>query len=113
MEIRLAHDTGGQTDQCHPFMVGGQADQGHPINPETRIPNPETPSNSVAAKRESAMSLNKKQKKQIEVHRQKITKLRQLLSGAKQQMDDPAEVPRLEKEIAEHEASIEKLKSED
>ncbi len=59
------------------------------------------------------MSLNKKQKKQIEVHRQKITKLRQQLSGAKQQMDDPADVTRLEQEIAEHEAAIDKLKSED
>ncbi|MBB03847.1 MAG: hypothetical protein ACE37I_03660 [Rubinisphaera brasiliensis] len=58
------------------------------------------------------MALNKKQKKQLEVHRQKITKLRQQLAGAKQQMDDPQDVVRLEKEISEHEAAIEKLKAE-
>jgi len=58
------------------------------------------------------MSLNKKQKKQIDVQRQKITKLQQQLSGAKQQMDDPQDVVRLEREIAEHEATIEKIKAE-
>ncbi|MCA8983709.1 MAG: hypothetical protein KDA76_08105 [Planctomycetaceae bacterium] len=58
------------------------------------------------------MSQNKKQKKQIEVHRQKITKLRQQLAGAKQQMDDPQDVVRLQQEIAQHEAAVEKLKSE-
>ncbi len=58
------------------------------------------------------MALNKKQKKQIEVHRQKIAHLRQQLAGAKQQLDDPQEVTRLEKEIASHEAAIEKAKTE-
>lgn len=58
------------------------------------------------------MSLSKKHKKQIDIHRQKLTKLRQQLAGAKQQMDDPADVVRLEKEIAEHEAAIEKLKQD-
>ncbi len=58
------------------------------------------------------MTLNKKQKKQIDVLRQKIQKQRQLLTAAKQQMDDPAEVEQLQKEIAEHEAMIEKIKSE-
>lgn len=58
------------------------------------------------------MTLNKKQKKQIDVLRQKIQKQRQLLAAAKQQTDDPAEVELLQKEIAEHEAAIEKIKSE-
>lgn len=58
------------------------------------------------------MTLNKKQKKQIDVHRQKIQKLRQQLAGAKQQMDDPAEVKRLQVEIDQHEAAVEKIKSE-
>jgi len=63
-------------------------------------------------KRRTDMALNKKQKKQLEVHRQKIAKLRQQLAGAKQQMDDPEDVIRLEKEISEHEQAIEKLKAE-
>ena len=58
------------------------------------------------------MGLNKKQKKQLDVHRTKIQKLRVLLSNVKQQMDDPAEVQDLEKQIADHEAAVEKLKAE-
>ncbi|MEX2288507.1 MAG: hypothetical protein WD648_15525 [Planctomycetaceae bacterium] len=46
------------------------------------------------------MGLNKKQKKQIEAAKNKRRKLQQLLAGARQQMDDPAEVPRLEAQIA-------------
>ncbi len=57
------------------------------------------------------MPLNKKQKKQIDVLRQKIQKLRLQLSGAKQQMDDPQEVERLQEQINTHEAEIEKIKS--
>lgn len=55
------------------------------------------------------MGLNKKQKKQIDVARQKIQKLRQRLTGAKAQMDDPQEVESLEKEIAEQEELIKKV----
>jgi hypothetical protein len=55
------------------------------------------------------MSLNKKQKKQLTLAREKLNKLRQLLSNAKKQPDDPAEIPRLEKEIAEVEREIERI----
>ena len=46
------------------------------------------------------MTMNKKQKKQIEAARNKITALKQQLAGAKQQPDDPREIPRLEQAIA-------------
>ncbi|MFK7778596.1 MAG: hypothetical protein QM501_10880 [Gimesia sp.] len=55
------------------------------------------------------MSLNKKQKKQIDVARQKIQKLRVRLTGAKEQMDDPQEVKNLEQEIATQEETIKKV----
>ncbi len=58
------------------------------------------------------MGLNKKQKKQLDVHRTKLQKLKSLLSNTKQQLDDPNEVVELEKQIAEHEAAVEKLKAE-
>ena len=45
------------------------------------------------------MALNKKQKKLIEANKNKIAKLRQQLAGAKQQVDDPGEITRLEAEI--------------
>ena len=46
------------------------------------------------------MALNKKQKKQLEVAKTKKRSLEQLLAAAKKQMDDPAEIPRLQKELA-------------
>ncbi len=55
--------------------------------------------------------MNKKVQKQIEVAKKKITNLQQQLAGAKAQPDDPADVPRLEKEIAALHAEITKLKS--
>ena len=55
--------------------------------------------------------MNKKVQKQIEVAKKKITGLQQQLAGAKAQPDDPADVPRLEKEIAALHAEITKLKS--
>ena len=58
------------------------------------------------------MGLNKKQKKQIDVARNKIQKLQGLLSAARKQPDDPNEVPRLEGEIAALEAEIEKIRGE-
>ncbi len=64
-----------------------------------------------AAKRND-MGLNKKQKKQLDVHRTKLQKLKKLLSNAREQMDDPSEVAELEKQILEHEAAVEKLKAE-
>ena len=57
------------------------------------------------------MALNKKQKKQIEAAKNKIQKFQQLLSAAKDQPDDPNEVPRLEKEIATLQDEIEKIKN--
>jgi len=55
--------------------------------------------------------MNKKVQKQLEVAKKKLVNLQQQLSGAKQQPDDPADVPRLEKEIANLHAEITKLKS--
>jgi peptidoglycan hydrolase CwlO-like protein len=57
--------------------------------------------------------MNKKAQKQIEVAKKKITNLQLQLSGAKQQPDDPADIPRLEKEIASLQAEITKLKSQE
>ena len=56
--------------------------------------------------------LNKKQKQQIDVARKKLAKLHQLLGYARNQPDDPAEVPRLEAEIADLQQQIEKIQSE-
>jgi len=55
--------------------------------------------------------MDKKEKKRLDVLQQKIAKLQQLLTGAKQQPDDPAEVPRLEKELAAAHAELSKLKN--
>ena len=43
--------------------------------------------------------------------RQKTQKLQQQLSGAKQQQDEPDEVERIEKEMSDIKAEIEKLKA--
>jgi len=56
------------------------------------------------------MSLNKKQKKQLDLEHKKLQQLRLQLAGAKGQLDDPDEVVRIEKEIAATNARIEKLK---
>ncbi|MCA9018459.1 MAG: hypothetical protein KDA91_01190 [Planctomycetaceae bacterium] len=58
------------------------------------------------------MSLNKKQKKQIDALKNKINGLQQLLRAARNQPDDPAEIPRLEKQIADLQTEIEKIKGE-
>ena len=54
--------------------------------------------------------MDKKQKKRMEVLQQKIAKLQQLLAGAKKQPDDPAEVPRLERELAAAHEELARLK---
>lgn len=54
--------------------------------------------------------MDKKAKKRIDVLHQKLTKLRAQLAGAKKQMDDPADVANLEKEIKAAEAELAKLK---
>ncbi len=58
------------------------------------------------------MALNKKQQKQIDAAKNKILRLRELLKAAKNQPDDPREIPRLEKEIADLNAEIEKIRNE-
>jgi len=55
------------------------------------------------------MALNKKQKKQLESARKKQNHLRQLLTAAKQQMDDPSEVDRLKEELAKLDEEIEQI----
>lgn len=55
--------------------------------------------------------MDKRDKKRIDVLNQKLAKLKQQLSGARRQMDEPDEVTRLEKQIAEVEAELQKLKS--
>jgi uncharacterized protein YigA (DUF484 family) len=50
--------------------------------------------------------MDKKHKKRIEVLQQKIQKLQQQLAGAKKQPDDPADVPRFEKELAAAHAEL-------
>ena len=54
--------------------------------------------------------MDKKDKKRIEVLQQKIAKLQQQLAGAKKQPDDPAEIPRLEKDLAAAHAELTSLK---
>ena len=56
--------------------------------------------------------MDKKTKKRIDVQTKKLAALRQQLAGVKKQLDDPAELERLEKEIAAAEAEIARLKSE-
>ena len=54
--------------------------------------------------------MDKKDKKRIEVLQQKIAKLQHLLAAAKKQPDDPAEVPRLEQDLAAARAELAALK---
>ena len=54
--------------------------------------------------------MDKKAKKRIEVLRKRQEKCRQQLAGAKAQTDDPDEITKLENEISEIQAEIEKLK---
>ncbi|HVX11842.1 MAG TPA: hypothetical protein VHC22_11725 [Pirellulales bacterium] len=54
--------------------------------------------------------MDKKAKKRIDLLNQRLQKLRQQLSGARKQMDDPADVKRLEQEVENVSAELEKLK---
>jgi hypothetical protein len=56
--------------------------------------------------------VNKKQQKQIDAAKNKIQRLQQLLNAARKQPDDPREIPLLEKQIAELNAEIEKIRKE-
>jgi hypothetical protein len=58
------------------------------------------------------MSLNKKQKKNLDLDHKKLKQLQLQIAGAKKQMDDPDEVRRLEQEIIATQARIDKLKAE-
>lgn len=55
------------------------------------------------------MTLNKKQKKQIDVERKKLQTLQQQLSGARRQMDDAEELQRLQAELTACENRLKKL----
>lgn len=55
--------------------------------------------------------MDKKTKKKLEFLRQKQAKVQKLLSDAKAQTDDPAEVEQLQTQINEIKAEIEVLKS--
>ncbi len=54
--------------------------------------------------------MDKKAKKRIDLLQQKLQKLKQQLAGARRQLDDPADVKRLESEIAAAETELRKLK---
>ena len=55
--------------------------------------------------------MDKKAKKRIDVFRKRLARLQLQLAGAKQQMDDPEDVRRLEAEIKDAEAEIAKWKA--
>jgi hypothetical protein len=56
--------------------------------------------------------MNKKSKKKLDVLRKRIEKLQLALKGAKEQLDDPDEVVKLEADLAAAMAEVSKLKSE-
>ena len=55
--------------------------------------------------------MDKKLKKKIDISNQRLQKLRQQLSGAKQQDDEPGEIELLEAEIAALQEDVKKLKA--
>lgn len=55
--------------------------------------------------------MDKKAKKRIQTLNTRIQKLRQQLAGSRQQADDLAELEALEKQIADAEAEMVKLKA--
>ncbi len=55
--------------------------------------------------------MDKKAKKKIDVLRQRVQKLQLQVAGAKKQLDDPAELARLERELVSAESELEKLKA--
>lgn len=54
--------------------------------------------------------MDKKAKKRIDLLNLRLQKLRQQLAGARKQMDDPADVTRLEREIEQVSSEMERLK---
>jgi hypothetical protein len=55
------------------------------------------------------MALDKRHKKQLEAAKTRMQKLRQLLAGARDQPDDPEDITRLKREIADLEEQMRKL----
>ncbi len=55
--------------------------------------------------------MDKKDKKHLEVLRQRKEKVQLQLSGARKQADDPAEIKQLEHEIEAIQAEVEKIKT--
>jgi len=58
-----------------------------------------------------AGKLNKKQKKQLEAARKKLDKLRKIRADTMQQLDEPAELAKIEQDIANIEAEILKIQN--
>ncbi len=56
---------------------------------------------------------DKKSKKRTQQLQQRLQVLRQQLAGAKKQVDDPAETAALEKQVAQAEAELAKLRASD
>ena len=56
--------------------------------------------------------MDKKQKKQLEVLRQRQQNLQRQLAGARRQADDPAEIRELEAELAKITSEIERLRDD-
>ncbi|MGB6043365.1 MAG: hypothetical protein WBF93_09440 [Pirellulales bacterium] len=54
--------------------------------------------------------MDKKSKKRIDLLNKRLQKLRQQMSGVKQQTDDPDELDRIEVEIAAAEEELTKMK---
>ena len=55
------------------------------------------------------MTLDRKQKKQLEPARKRLQQMQQRLAGARKQPDDPGEIERLEREIAAEEENIRRI----
>lgn len=54
--------------------------------------------------------MDKKAKKRMQTLNQRVQKLHQQLAGSRKQMDDPDELAVLEKQLAEAEAELAKMK---
>jgi DNA-binding FrmR family transcriptional regulator len=53
--------------------------------------------------------MDKKAQKKTDALRKRMQNLKQQIAGAKKQMDDPAELKSLEKQLAETEAELQKI----
>jgi len=73
---------------------------------------PMSPGLTAGIHQQRSRAMDKKAKKRIDLLNAKLQTLRQQLSGARRQMDDPDEVKRLEHDIAAAEAEIARLKAE-